>query len=849
MARNVNVTEERVELTAIDKATQVVNQVRASYDGLRSSVDSVKAAFAGFGVALSAGAAAAWIKGAIDMEASLLRISRAAGTTVEGLSSVTGVAKRSNTDLEQVATGLQKLSKSMAEAGDGTSKAGKVFDALGISLTTSSGAMRSTQDVMQELGVKLRGMRDQTLAVAFAQEVLGKSGANLLPFLYELAEAGTLSAKVTTQQALAAKQFNDNLELLSRSGSALKISIANDVLPMLIELTDKLIKAKSATGGLASALATMATAKTGNGGADIDQRISEIDAQLAYYENNRSAQSVAGLFTFGLSTIGMGVDEGRLVQEREYLLKLRPQPGKATEMKDWMEPGPAATITNPLGKDSSGRELDETRRLMAEDARNWVHTIDELERGWNQLTYTWDVLGDRVTLTREEVRAMQEDEKRVMESWVETAKISTEISDGMVSSWDAAGNRISMTRAEWDVLDKMEKDAQAKMQADFKATSESVQRTLSTAIVTGFMNGGRNGGEVLKRALEATMATLILEPLLKPILAPIGAAAASLAGSLWGPAAGGAAGGAAGATAGAGAAAAYSWAPPIAAVAGTYAAYQSGVANKPIPLFGKVGNAIDSVFPGLGTALGMGGNEGAQYTVFLRRGADGKYFLQTGDDGGQSIVQRFDTGLDPSMIGGMQQWEQGGHGESLETVIGRIMSRLAPAILPDINSLTGQQDALYQSLISAASPERLGINTLQSYQQALSVSEFAGGPTDRLASARSIYDSTLARARGGDLSAINQFPQVAQQLLGIGRDVYASGGGFQDLFVDVNRALTEVLDQQRKLQADVLKDVPATIQQASIDQVKAIRDQTTELSDQLRAVQEELRRVRGALAA
>jgi hypothetical protein len=49
-----------------------------------------------------------------------------------------GVATRSGTDIEQVATGMQKLSKSMAEAGDGTSKAAKVFATLKINLHDST---------------------------------------------------------------------------------------------------------------------------------------------------------------------------------------------------------------------------------------------------------------------------------------------------------------------------------------------------------------------------------------------------------------------------------------------------------------------------------------------------------------------------------------------------------------------------------------------------------------------------------------------------------------------------------------------------------------------------------------
>jgi lambda family phage tail tape measure protein len=308
------------------------------------------------------------------------------------------------------------------------------------------------------------------------------------------------------------------------------------------------------------------------------------------------------------------------------------------------------------------------------------------------------------------------------------------------------------------------------------------------------------------------------------------------------------------------AAASFSWLPPIAAGAGLAYAYQSGVANQSFPIFGKLGNAIDSVFPGVGSLLGMGGGRGPKNPQMglLEQPGGGFYIgqMNSGDDAfAQSsiaplISQINDrTKYDQAMLHQLVGYMSGSVGTSPDQMLAMLMQRLSSAALPDFGALESQQTALYRQLMGVANPDALGITGLQRYQEALSVSDLAGGPMDRLGSARSIYETTLARARAGDLSAINQFPQVAQQLLGIGRDVYASGSGFQDLFVGVNQALNEVLDHQRSLQADLLKDVPASIQQASIDQVKAIRDQTTALSDELRAVQEELRRVRNAIAA
>jgi predicted DNA-binding transcriptional regulator AlpA len=207
--------------------------VEAGSREIERSVGIAKSALGALGITLSVGFFAKWIEGSYEAQAGMLRLAQTAGTTVEVFSSLRPVMKNSQTDAEEVAKGMQKLAKSMAESGDGTTKAAKVFDVLKVSVTDATGALRPTQDVMRELGGKLMSMRDQTLAVAFAQEVLGKAGANLLPFLYELARTGELQAKVTTEQARAAKEYEDNLNRLKSSSEQYRNHVANELLPTL----------------------------------------------------------------------------------------------------------------------------------------------------------------------------------------------------------------------------------------------------------------------------------------------------------------------------------------------------------------------------------------------------------------------------------------------------------------------------------------------------------------------------------------------------------------------------------------------------------------------------------------
>jgi len=295
---STNVTKEVVELSAIDNASKVIEGVSGAakklgdtYSGLASKLATLGMVAGGLA---SFGGFAAMIKSTIEGEAALLRLAERTGNTVEALSSLGRVAKMSNTDMDEVGKGMQKLAKSMAEAESGTGKAGKVFEALGIQIRdANTGALRPTQNVMQELGQKLMAMQDQTLAVAFAQEALGKSGANLLPFLYELARAGELQAKVTTEQAKQAKEFEDNLVKLKGASMEFWRHLANDMLPTLNKYLAQLVEGKKIFGGWLSAMWGAGTAnpfKTpGEALQDVNAKLELLLAQRAAYAERGDA--------------------------------------------------------------------------------------------------------------------------------------------------------------------------------------------------------------------------------------------------------------------------------------------------------------------------------------------------------------------------------------------------------------------------------------------------------------------------------------------------------------------------------------------------------------------------------
>jgi uncharacterized coiled-coil protein SlyX len=116
-------------------------------------------------------------------------------------------------------------------------------------------------------------------------------------------------------------------------------------------------------------------------------------------------------------------------------------------------------------------------------------------------------------------------------------------------------------------------------------------------------------------------------------------------------------------------------------------------------------------------------------------------------------------------------------------------------------------------------------------------------PSDRFSAAHAQFTDVVTRFTQGDLSAVGDFPAAAQQLLTIGRDIYASGPQFATLFRDVNLILQDVLEFQRAQQEDLLRDVPTTIIESSQNQIAELRAGFQAMVDELTALRAELRRL------
>lgn len=201
------------------------------------------------GATLAAGALGVAVKGAIDHADALAKSAQKAGVTVEALSRLEFAAKLSDVSLESLTGGLQKLSKTMADAVvTPTSNAATAFKALGIELKNNDGTLRKSDQVLADVADRFSRMEDGSTKTALSMILLGRSGAELIPLLNSGAdglkryadESDRLGATISGKTAKAAEEFNDTLTRIQAIMEGVVNKVMEAALPALQSLADML---------------------------------------------------------------------------------------------------------------------------------------------------------------------------------------------------------------------------------------------------------------------------------------------------------------------------------------------------------------------------------------------------------------------------------------------------------------------------------------------------------------------------------------------------------------------------------------------------------------------------------
>ena len=174
-----------------------------------------------------------------DAAEELGNTSQIIGTTATELSRLHATAVPMGIAAESVDTGMKKLAKTLTDARRGGEESAAAFAAVGIAGDDLKNL--SLPDVVAKISDKFKESEDGATKAAVATALMGRSGADLIPWLNQGAEAMTANADaaeamgaVMGEDAVAAGEALDAAwDKLSMQGTGLKNLFAQSLAPVL----------------------------------------------------------------------------------------------------------------------------------------------------------------------------------------------------------------------------------------------------------------------------------------------------------------------------------------------------------------------------------------------------------------------------------------------------------------------------------------------------------------------------------------------------------------------------------------------------------------------------------------
>jgi len=253
--RGADLNQLRPYLDRLDQVNAKHKAVEQSADGLGRAFGSIsdyaKVAAASIATLVSVGTIISQINAAIDTLARLDDVAQKTGSSVENLSRLQKVAAAFDTDFGSVDSAISKLAKGMATVDDESNKVNRALSAIGVSARDAAGKLRDPSEVMVDIARNLQNYEDGASKAALATDLFGKAGADLLPYLNDLAENVDKFGGASSDAAKRASEFKDQLGIMRVQSQELYTSIAEALVPAMNALLKAINDNNAASEGMA----------------------------------------------------------------------------------------------------------------------------------------------------------------------------------------------------------------------------------------------------------------------------------------------------------------------------------------------------------------------------------------------------------------------------------------------------------------------------------------------------------------------------------------------------------------------------------------------------------------------
>jgi hypothetical protein len=162
------------------------------------------------------------------------------GTNTDAYQELAYAAKKSGVEVDQLELALRRLAVQGDKTADFQDGASKGLAEFGISVTDATGKLKTTDVLLMETAALFSGMEDGVRKTAMAQQLFGRSGAMLIPFLNKGSEgiaklreeAKRMGLVLDAQGIQSARDFMGALKEAKTSVEGLKMAVGMALLPV-----------------------------------------------------------------------------------------------------------------------------------------------------------------------------------------------------------------------------------------------------------------------------------------------------------------------------------------------------------------------------------------------------------------------------------------------------------------------------------------------------------------------------------------------------------------------------------------------------------------------------------------
>ena len=230
----------------LDKAARISEKRMKQIQATASKVGTViGAAFVAAGAGL-----VAFVSAQTDAIASYQDIAEKIGDTAEAVASLKAATDVSGTSFDTVAAASIKLTSALSKTDDEAKGVGNALKAIGLNIEDFK--KLSPVEQIDAVAKALAGFEDGANKTAVAVALFGKSGAELLPFLNDLADGAERQTILTQAQIDAANELQETFAALKGQAGTLAQTLAADIIPVVLEVVKafaSLIKEVKTVGG------------------------------------------------------------------------------------------------------------------------------------------------------------------------------------------------------------------------------------------------------------------------------------------------------------------------------------------------------------------------------------------------------------------------------------------------------------------------------------------------------------------------------------------------------------------------------------------------------------------------